>query len=334
MLHQLWKLLAAPLKQVPSLAVRPIIVIDGLDEFEDRSVQVMLLKLLIDGLRNGGLPAWVLIASRSEPHLREVLQAVPKKTILRRVLHATVQTSENLDPKEIDVALQLWTGNLRLVLWGLHSVVCVSLVHTFGFRYGITFLHASLRDFLLDLICSSELMIVFLSSLSPNSPVFNEITEHLVHFIVRIEPITDLVPVLQNPNILQASFSLDLESISEIVDWLQDIYEFGVLLCISRIRKILLNNQFFQLNRTWLLMISWCKHSHMLHELESLDVVQLCAGPLRSDTEYHLACHKDFLSPGSVKWISFPSPAKQAIEFWERQMVAVETCRKSLLQQH
>jgi hypothetical protein len=51
-------------------------------------------------------------------------------------------------------------------------------------------------------------------------------------------------------------------------------------------------------------MIVWCKHSHIvLHELESLDVAQLCAGPLRSNPEYHLACHKDFLSPGSVKWI-------------------------------
>jgi hypothetical protein len=49
----------------------------------------------------------------------------------------------------------------------------------------------------------------------------SEITEHLVHYIIRIEPIADLVPVLQNPNILQASFLLDLESISEIVDWLQ-----------------------------------------------------------------------------------------------------------------
>ncbi|KAJ7359829.1 hypothetical protein DFH08DRAFT_1075188 [Mycena albidolilacea] len=75
MLHQFRKLFAAPLKQVPSLAVRPIIVINGLDECEDRGVQVMLLKLLIDGLRNGGLPARVLIASRPEPHLREVLQA-------------------------------------------------------------------------------------------------------------------------------------------------------------------------------------------------------------------------------------------------------------------
>ncbi|KAJ7359932.1 hypothetical protein DFH08DRAFT_418374 [Mycena albidolilacea] len=345
MLHQYRKLLVVPLKQAPSLTVRPIIVIDGLDECEDRSVQVMLLKLIIEGLRTGTLPVRVLIASRPEPHLREVLQApdnfdfcrhlelradglayadvrrylcdefsrirnlhtsrgilleddwpgqdsinhlvkkssgtfiyaatvlryiddeyshpaerlddvlrldpqsttpldnlytqilstVPQKTILRRVLHAMVRISEDLNPEEIDAALQLRTGTSRLVLRGLHSVVCVPPVRTVGFRYGITFLHASLRDFLLDPIRSSELcvttphldsqlvrsMIMFLSNSSPNYPLFNEITEHLVHYIVRIEPIADLVPVLQNPNILQASFSLDLESISEIVDWLQ-----------------------------------------------------------------------------------------------------------------
>jgi hypothetical protein len=75
MLHQYRKLLVAPLKQAPSLTVRPIIVIDGLDECEDRSVQVILLKLIIEGLRTGTLPVRVLIASRPEPHLREVLQA-------------------------------------------------------------------------------------------------------------------------------------------------------------------------------------------------------------------------------------------------------------------
>ncbi|KAJ7896632.1 hypothetical protein B0H14DRAFT_2678140 [Mycena olivaceomarginata] len=501
MLHQFRKLFAAPLKQVPSLAVRPIIVIDGLDECEDRGVQVMLLKLLIDGLGNGGLPARVLIASRPEPHLREVLQAgenfdfcrhlelrpdksayadvcrylcdeflrirhlhtsrgIPLETdwpgqdsinhlvekssgtfiyaatVLRYIddeyshpaerlddvlrldpqsttpprqfvhsnsfnlLHAMVRISEDLNPEEIDAALQLRTGTSRLVLRGLHSVVCVPPVRTVGFRYGITFLHASLCDFLLDPICSSELcvaaphldsqlvrsMIVFLSSSSPNSLLFK--------YIFKIEPTADLLPVLQNPNILQASLPLALESISEIIDWLQaccplpsniiriwddfrfirelenpratilttiasvwpdddpwdtaldllwvtwdallfkfllefirdscrartlyaapqDIYKFAALLCISRIRQILLNNQFFQLNRTWLLMIAWCKHSHIVY----------VRGPLHSDPEYHLACHKNFLSPGSVKWIVnwlFPSPPKQAIEFWEWQML-------------
>ncbi|KAJ7359830.1 hypothetical protein DFH08DRAFT_417733 [Mycena albidolilacea] len=143
--------------------------------------------------------------------------------------------SEDLNIEEIDAALQLRTGTSRLVLRGLHYVVCVPPVRTFGFRYGITFLHASLCDFLLDPIRSSELcvaaphldsqlvrsMIVFLSSSSPNSPLFNELAQDLVCYVVRIEPTADLLPVLQNPNILQASLPLSLESISEIIDWLQ-----------------------------------------------------------------------------------------------------------------
>ncbi|KAJ7788608.1 hypothetical protein B0H14DRAFT_2947922 [Mycena olivaceomarginata] len=532
MLHQYRKLLVAPLKQAPLLTVRPIIVIDGLDECEDRSLPVMLLKLIIEGLRTGTLPVRLradglayadvrrylcdefsrirhLHTSRGIPleddwpgqhsinHLvekssgtfiyaatrldavlrldpqsttpldnlyRQILSAVSDRPILQRVLHAMVRTSENLDPEEIDVALQLRTGTSRLVLRGLHSVVCVSPVRTIGFRHGVTFLHASLRDFLLDPIRSSELcvtaphldpqlvrsMIMFLSSSSPNYPLFNEITEHLVHYIVRIEPIADLVPVLQNPNILHASFSLDLESISEIVDWLQifcppssdviqiwadlrfirelknpvhsqgllsdnsydeciiqiltqnpqtlsilhiwsvwpdddpwdaaldllrltwdalrpltalrrhhsnartlsislldfiqdscrarvlyagpqDIYEFAALLCISRIRKILLDNQFFQLNSTWFLMITWGKPSHtVLRELENLDIAQMCAG-LCPDPEYHSAMPCGIPSPNWLQ--SFLSPPQQTIELWERQMVAVETCQQSLLQQ-
>jgi hypothetical protein len=116
----------------------------------------------------------------------QILSTVPKKTILRRVLHVMVRISEDLNPEEIDAALQLRTGTSRLVLRGLHSVVCVPPVRTVGFRYGITFLHASLCDFLLDPIRSSELcvaaphldsqlvrsMIVFLSSSSPNSLLF------------------------------------------------------------------------------------------------------------------------------------------------------------------
>ncbi|KAJ7863330.1 hypothetical protein B0H14DRAFT_2349045, partial [Mycena olivaceomarginata] len=55
MLHQFRKLLVVPLNQAPPLTLHPIIVIDGLDECEDRGVQVQLLKLIIDELRTGRL---------------------------------------------------------------------------------------------------------------------------------------------------------------------------------------------------------------------------------------------------------------------------------------
>jgi hypothetical protein len=75
MLHQYQKLLVVPLEQASLLAVRPIILIDGLDKCEDCSVQVQLLKQIIGGLRTGRLPARFLIACRPEAHLLEVLQA-------------------------------------------------------------------------------------------------------------------------------------------------------------------------------------------------------------------------------------------------------------------
>ncbi|KAJ7308637.1 hypothetical protein DFH08DRAFT_975227 [Mycena albidolilacea] len=268
MLHQFQKLLVVPLNQALPLRVHPIIVIDGLDECEDRGVQVQLLKLIIDELRTGRLPVRFLIASRPEPHLREVLQtfdnfdfcrhielrpdesayaairryfcdefsrirclhhsrgipleddwpgqssinhlvekssgtfiyattvlryiddeyshpadrldavlhldphstapldnlytqimsAIPERSTLRRVLHAMVRTE--LDPEEIDAALQLRTGTSRLVLRGLHSVVRVPPVRTIGFRCRVELLYGSLFDFLLDPLRSLELCVV------------------------------------------------------------------------------------------------------------------------------------------------------------------------------
>jgi hypothetical protein len=55
----------------------------------------------------------------------------------------------------------------------------------------------------------------------PDSGFGSELAQDLVCYVVRIEPTADLLPVLQNPNILQASLPLALESISEIIDWLQ-----------------------------------------------------------------------------------------------------------------
>ncbi|KAJ6570520.1 hypothetical protein DFH09DRAFT_417333 [Mycena vulgaris] len=265
---QFQKLIVAPFEQVPPLKVRPIIVIDGLDECAGHDAQTMLLNLIIDGLRNTRFTARFLIASRPEPHLREVLEAAknfdicrhlevrpdvsayadirryfcdefsrirqahtsrgtvletdwpsedgiahlvekssgtfiyastvvryvddeyshpaerlvsvlhldphsiaplddlysqilsafPNKPFLRRVLHAVIRT-KNLDPEEIDVALQVRRGMSRLALRGLHSLVSVPPVRVIGFRYPVTLLHASLEDFLLNPTRSSSLCI-------------------------------------------------------------------------------------------------------------------------------------------------------------------------------
>ncbi|KAJ7438680.1 hypothetical protein B0H11DRAFT_2293791 [Mycena galericulata] len=74
-LQQFQKLITAPLEQVPMLAFPPILVIDGLDECENHWVQTTLLQNIIKALRTRRISLRVLIASRSEPHIREVLQA-------------------------------------------------------------------------------------------------------------------------------------------------------------------------------------------------------------------------------------------------------------------
>ncbi|KAJ7634390.1 hypothetical protein FB45DRAFT_789526 [Roridomyces roridus] len=75
MRHQLEKLIGLPFREAPMLALRPILVLDGLDECEDHAIQTMLLRLLIDVVRSGRVPIRVLICSRSEAYLREVLEA-------------------------------------------------------------------------------------------------------------------------------------------------------------------------------------------------------------------------------------------------------------------
>ncbi|KAJ7660316.1 hypothetical protein DFH06DRAFT_1326445 [Mycena polygramma] len=85
MRHQFQKFIVAPFEETPPLAAPPIIVIDGLDECEDHGAQIMLLKLLIEGLRTGAFPVRVLLASRPEAHLREVLQASENYDVCRHL---------------------------------------------------------------------------------------------------------------------------------------------------------------------------------------------------------------------------------------------------------
>ncbi|KAJ7643536.1 hypothetical protein FB45DRAFT_277577 [Roridomyces roridus] len=73
--YQLEKLIIQPFRHAPAFKHRPILVLDGLDECEDRSTQTMLIRVLIDILRSGDAPLHILVCSRSEPHLREVLEA-------------------------------------------------------------------------------------------------------------------------------------------------------------------------------------------------------------------------------------------------------------------
>ncbi|KAJ7613369.1 hypothetical protein FB45DRAFT_802741, partial [Roridomyces roridus] len=81
--HQLEKLLVQPFRRPSQLAFRPILVIDGLDECEDRGAQTTLIRALVDILRSGDAPVHILICSRSEPHLRELFEAPENSDVCR-----------------------------------------------------------------------------------------------------------------------------------------------------------------------------------------------------------------------------------------------------------
>ncbi|KAJ7614346.1 hypothetical protein FB45DRAFT_253425 [Roridomyces roridus] len=75
MRYQLEKLFVLPFKEAQIPRSRPILVLDGLDECESHAIQTMLLQSFIDVVRSRCIPIHILICSRSESHLREVLEA-------------------------------------------------------------------------------------------------------------------------------------------------------------------------------------------------------------------------------------------------------------------
>ncbi|KAJ7744727.1 hypothetical protein DFH07DRAFT_924893 [Mycena maculata] len=70
---QFQKLIIEPLRNAPAPEFPTIIVLDGLDECEDYTTQQQILHLFIRALQFD-LPVRILISSRPESHLREVLE--------------------------------------------------------------------------------------------------------------------------------------------------------------------------------------------------------------------------------------------------------------------
>ncbi|KAJ6473467.1 hypothetical protein DFH09DRAFT_1343542 [Mycena vulgaris] len=329
----------------------------------------------------------------------QILSSFPNRPVLRRVLHAVIRTNGDLDPEEIDSALQLRGGVSRLALRGLHSLLSIPAIRTVGYRHPVTLLHASLEDFLLNPARSSVLCIAvptldsaFVRSMIhvlctvPMPPLlFRSIATSLLHCIIRVPPTHDLLPILRNVDVQQVHYS-SATSASQIVAWLefndicadilsrnpdlrsvlnvsvvwpprptlapvlyllglkwnvlrplcalrdwfetdlvagiysgalgdplrsvfkrQDILRYTALCCISRIKDILISNDVFEFDHTWLLIVARCEPcDEVLQTLEGVELVLLCER-LSRDPEYHAACHDDFLHPacfiGILDWL-------------------------------
>ncbi|KAJ7190616.1 hypothetical protein GGX14DRAFT_381988 [Mycena pura] len=97
MAAQFQRLLVDPFRNAPALQLPPILVLDGLDECQDREVQQQILRLLINAIRARQLPSRILISSRPEPHLREVLETAETSGICRHFeLSADAAAYENI----------------------------------------------------------------------------------------------------------------------------------------------------------------------------------------------------------------------------------------------
>ncbi|KAJ7106298.1 hypothetical protein C8R44DRAFT_886172 [Mycena epipterygia] len=90
---QFQRLLVEPFKDLSGLRSIPVIVLDGLDECADHTAQQHILRLFIGAIRDQGLPLRVLIISRPEPHLREVLQTQEILTICRPLVLSADKTA-------------------------------------------------------------------------------------------------------------------------------------------------------------------------------------------------------------------------------------------------
>ncbi|KAJ6530452.1 hypothetical protein DFH09DRAFT_879550, partial [Mycena vulgaris] len=72
---QFRRLIIEPFQQTTPLGFLPVIVVDGLDEFDDHGIQEKIICLFFGAIREKQLPIHLLIFSRPEPHLREQLDA-------------------------------------------------------------------------------------------------------------------------------------------------------------------------------------------------------------------------------------------------------------------
>ncbi|KAJ7925690.1 hypothetical protein B0H13DRAFT_1539908, partial [Mycena leptocephala] len=75
MTSQFQRLIVEPFRNAGALPDSLVIVLDGLDEYAEHKVQQNILRLFIAAARTNDLPVRVLIASRPEPHIREILTA-------------------------------------------------------------------------------------------------------------------------------------------------------------------------------------------------------------------------------------------------------------------
>lgn len=85
--HQLRRLILEPSLEAPVETSSPfLVIVDGLDECKDKTIQVHIIRLITQLVSSPSLPLCFLVASRPEPHLREAFDEPHCSPIVRRVV--------------------------------------------------------------------------------------------------------------------------------------------------------------------------------------------------------------------------------------------------------
>ncbi|KAJ7478157.1 hypothetical protein FB451DRAFT_182137 [Mycena latifolia] len=99
---QFCRLFVEAFKNTPDLRFMPVIVLDGLDECADHKVQQQILHLFIDTIRDHHLPIRLLVASRPEPHIREILE----REVTSAICHHYLLSVDNSARQDIRIYFQ------------------------------------------------------------------------------------------------------------------------------------------------------------------------------------------------------------------------------------
>ncbi|KAF7335786.1 hypothetical protein MVEN_02234600 [Mycena venus] len=134
MAAQFQHLLVEPFTKVSALQSVPIIILDGLDECADQKVQQQILQLFIGAVHEHRLPIHILISSRPEPHLREILESPDTLGMCR-------QSSLSADPASFE--------DIRIYLRDEFSRICAEY-RTRGIELGIVWPSPDALDHLVN----------------------------------------------------------------------------------------------------------------------------------------------------------------------------------------
>ncbi|KAJ7501139.1 hypothetical protein B0H11DRAFT_2224968 [Mycena galericulata] len=342
---QFQQILAQSFGSAPASQFLPIIILDGLDECNDLRVQQHILSLFIGAIRSGEFLARILICSRPEPHLQEVVQTPQTFGICCELVlsadhaaYADIRTYLCNEFSRIHSKLAARGINL-----GVPWPTSETLEHLVEKSSGVFIYATTVISFVDDEYSHPWDRLESVLRLDPHSTaplddLYTQILSVLPHnqqslrILHTIWPAFGDVPPCSPWAELIALCTTDPRRAAGLYHNPHDIAEEAMILYISRVKEVLLGTSDLRLYGEMLsYILEQCPtSSKLLYELQSLDLRQLCDHHAANE-ESHRVVHQEFLYPSFlnsiVDWLQkFPDPPLHAIAFWESQIAGVKRC--------